>query len=294
MHYNLLSLFTFIEDSMLKLAKLFVQSFALVALITFFSSCKSKVKEASPETVEKKGDSVDDRIKSKALFDSKIFELQKRLDYLQNPAKQILAFVDKPTSFTLFEIFSKILSSAKSKVPDSVEKSNERRVYLNHKTDFFPCEVLEAEVLYSEDKNLKNDKLTIQVKTCEGKEFLPVLTLTTAPNQQQLEFIPHNVNQILKIRMRSQIQNLKTLCNFEEAEQVLKKITCNDLKLMIFKKDEIVYLLKDLEIDMQDEKLFYKGILNLESEHLDNFEFEFYQKKEDLSFYMKTVESSKY
>lgn len=279
---------------MSKLAKLFVQAFALVTLITFSTSCKSKVNEASPETVEKKGDSVDDRIKSKALLDSKIFELQKRLDYLQNPAKQVLTFIDKPTSLTIFEIFNKILSTAKSKIPDSVEKSNERKIYLNHKTNFFSCEILEAEVLFSEDKNSLSEKLTIQVKACDGKDFLPVLSLATSPNQQQLEFIPNNINKILNIKMRSLKQNLKTLCNFEEVQHVMKKMTCTDLNVLIFKKDETLYSLKNLEIDMQDEKLFYKGVINLENENLYNFEIEFYQKKEDFSFYMKTLDNSKY
>lgn len=272
---------------MLKKNKLLVGIVVFPLALSLSVSCGSKVSEAPPNKVEKSGDSVEDRLKTKALLDEKLSELNKKIDYIQAPVKQFASYTRKTESENIFGIIAKMLSAVKSKIPDSSSEAFDRKISFLHGTSLFKCSSVEAQITYTAEA--EKDTIIVKLNSCIGDHLIPILEFTITANQSTLVFDTQNLNKLMNTESFSTISPM-SYCLFLEKEKSVQKLSCDNLNIVLIRSENYIDLLDSLTIDLNDKNYFFYSIIqSVNQKNQKIVPMQFYQKKNDSSFYFEPI-----
>lgn len=263
-----------------------VSSLIFIVVGLLITSCQSKFSEPSPDQVNAKGLSLEDRVSQKKEVDVRLDEIQRVAD----KAKQIIEAVKKIQSpiqhenaYTPFDFIMEINEDFKTKIP---QNSNGQLV--RYGTIELPLQTLTEEcrtvqtMLKSETVD-SQEKLVYSLKTCSSKDqYVEIFMAQWNEGVVKLDFFNKNLLSILsQFSLAETIEN--TSCRIKQSpKKIIELISCEsfDIKISASEKAEVKYLTfrNSGEIRLESfAKIFENGKLKATSEIrvFDNGEVKF-------------------
>lgn len=237
-----------------------------VALAAVFIGCESKFAESSPDSVERKGLSLEERVSQKEKVDSRIDEIQKGAD----KAKKIIEMfrsIQSPSSkeevYTPLDFILDLNDELRVKIPESKDDKLVRYGKIELPVPGIPEEckpidtLLESGIIYDESQETKQaigEKLTYSIKTCGSQgQYAEAVVAEWIGTNLEIKFINKNLETIFVGLLTESMKS--SICKIRQGQKkIIDTISCENFDARISASEKAH--IKNMTFRNSDEVIF--------------------------------------
>lgn len=216
----------------------FISFFVLI-----FIGCESKFTESSPDNVDLKGLSLQERLEQKEKVDSRIDSIQKSAEKVEKIIelfKKVQDPSNKQDIYTPLDFLIDINSELKSSIPEN--KDGKLMRFAKHNLPMeslkVECRVVETmldySVIFDDQSNIIGDRLTYSLKTCQSEDkFQETIVAEWIGPSLEFKLINKNIESIFANLIQEEAEKNST-CKIKQGEKnIIDAIFCENFNIKL-------------------------------------------------------------